>query len=215
MITISPPMAVTLGVNASFLAFYTGYSKAEKAYKPSLVWTVLTFKKGLNHTLVELNKQISLSGLGTLAVALLPPCQPFREELVRNAMGMLSIHSIYSTYKYYGSKNIPSLSEWWTTSTIGDLLDSKTIVRGVKRASVILGVLSQGLLWGNALKGDSSKEAATSLVWGAAIVTGTSHFYLMELDFKWVLQVRPFTFGIFPVCAAGAAYAFKDAAKRL
>lgn len=211
MITISPPMAVTLGVNASFLAFYTGYSKAEKAYKPSLVWTVLTFKKGVNHTLVELNKQISLSGLGTLAVALLPPCQPFRDELVRNAMGMLSIHSIYSTWKYYKSKNVPSLSEWWETSTIGDLMDSKTIVRGVKRASIILGILSQSLLWGDYLK--VSPETNSSLVWGCAIVTGTSHFYLMELDFKWVLQVRPFTFGIFPVCAAGALYAFKDAVK--
>ena len=211
MILKSTPLVVTLGVNASFLAFYTGYSKAEKAYKPSLVWEVLTLKKGLNHTLVELNKQISLSGLGTLAVALLPPCEPFREELVRNAMGMLSVHSIYSTWKYYGGKNIPSLSEWWATSTIGDLMSDKSIVRGVKRASIILGVLSQGLLWGDYLK--VSPETKSSLVWGSAIVTGTSHFYLMELDFKWVLQVRPFTFGIFPVCAAGALYAFKDAIK--
>mmetsp|Transcript_3584 Transcript_3584/g.9165 ORF Transcript_3584/g.9165 Transcript_3584/m.9165 type:complete len:213 (-) Transcript_3584:346-984(-) len=211
MILKSTPLVVTLGVNASFLAFYTGYSKAEKAYKPSLVWEVLTLKKGLNHTLVELNKQISLSGLGTLAVALLPPCEPFREELVRNAMGMLSVHSIYSTWKYYGGKNIPSLSEWWATSTIGDLMNDKSIVRGVKRASIILGVLSQGLLWGDYLK--VSPETKSSLVWGSAIVTGTSHFYLMELDFKWVLQVRPFTFGIFPVCAAGALYAFKDAIK--
>lgn len=211
MITISPPLAITLGVNASFLAFYTGYSKADKAYKPSLVWTVFTLKKGLNHTLVELNKQISLSGLGTLAVALLPPCEPYRAELLRNAMGMLSIHSIYSTYKYYGSKNIPLLSEWWSTSTIGDLMDKKSIVRGVKRASIILGILSQGLLWGDYLK--VSPETKSSLLCGTAIVTGTSHFYLMELDFKWILQVRPFTFGIFPVCAAGAFYAFKDAAR--
>lgn len=211
MIDVSPSFAITLGVNASFLAFYTGYSKAEKAYKPSLVWGVLTLKKGLNHTLVELNKQISLSGLGTLAVALLPPCEPYREDLVRNAMGMLSVHSIYSTWKYYGGKNIPSLSEWWTTSTVGDLMDEKTIVRGVKRASVVLGVLSQGLLWGNYLK--VSPETKSSLICGSALVTGTSHFYLMELDYKWVLQVRPFTFGIFPVCAAGAFYALKDGIK--
>jgi len=204
-------MAVTLGVNASFLAFYTGYSKAEKAYKPSLVWTVLTLKKGLNHTLVELNKQISLSGLGTLAIAFLPPCEPFRKDLVRNAMGMLSVHSVYSTWKYYGSKNIPSLSEWWATSTIGDLTDKKTIVRGVKRASLILGVLSQGLLWGDFFK--VSPDTKSTLLCGSAIVTGTTHFYLMELDFKWILQVRPFTFGIFPVCAAGALFAFRDAAK--
>mmetsp|Transcript_4868 Transcript_4868/g.10730 ORF Transcript_4868/g.10730 Transcript_4868/m.10730 type:complete len:215 (-) Transcript_4868:227-871(-) len=211
MDNISPPLAITLGVNASFLAFYTGYSKAEKAYKPSLVWEVFTLKKGLNHTLVELNKEISLSGLATLAIAFLPRCEPHRKELVYNAMGMLSAHTLYSTWKYYGGKNIPSLSEWWATSTIGDLMDKKTIMRGVKRASVILGLLSQGLLWGDYLKVSPGTKSA--LIGGSALVTGTAHFYLMELDFKWILQVRPFTFGIFPVCAAGALFAFKDAAK--
>eukprot|EP00591_Stephanopyxis_turris_P004615 CAMPEP_0195534968 /NCGR_PEP_ID=MMETSP0794_2-20130614/43401_1 /TAXON_ID=515487 /ORGANISM="Stephanopyxis turris, Strain CCMP 815" /LENGTH=183 /DNA_ID=CAMNT_0040667977 /DNA_START=171 /DNA_END=719 /DNA_ORIENTATION=- len=183
MIKISPPMAITLGVNAAFLAFYTGYSKADKAYKPSMIWTVFTLKKGLNHTMVELNKEISLSGLGTLAVAFLPPCKEYRKELLRNSIAMLSAHTVYSTWKYYGGKNIPSLSEWWATSTIGDLMDKKTIVRGVKRASLILGVISQGLLWGDFLK--VSPETKNSLICGSAIVTGTAHFYLMELDYKW------------------------------
>jgi len=54
---LSSSTQVVLGINASFLAFYTGYSKANKNYRPSYLLDVLLVRKSLDHTLVELNKR--------------------------------------------------------------------------------------------------------------------------------------------------------------
>ena len=112
-LSLSPPLQVTLGINASFLALYTGYSKGTKSYHPRHLLDVLLVRKSLDHTLVELNKEISLSGCGTLIAAFLPPFEAIKKELIDLAVCQLGVHTVYSTYKYYGSKNIPKLSEWW------------------------------------------------------------------------------------------------------
>jgi len=203
------PLAISMGINASFLAFYTGYSKATKSYTPSSIITVLTFKKGLDHSLVELNKSVSLSGLCTLAAAFLPAFSSQKETLIKHAMGMLTVHTAYSIYKYYGSKNIPKLSEWWpfSASFLTDLRNKDTRPKGVKKLSLFFGVASQALLWSNAL--DLPTSFGKNTMMGAAIIYGTAHFYLMEIDYKWVLQVRPFAFLPFPLALFAAWRALK------
>jgi len=66
-----------------------------------------------------------------------------------------------SVYKYYGAKHIPKLSEWWEQGVIRDLMDKKTIVRGVKKLSILLGSLAQGLIWADYVK--LSDEAKRNL----------------------------------------------------
>ena len=39
-----------------------------------------------------------------------------------------------------------------------------------------------------------------------AVVTGTLHFYFMEIDAKYVLHVRPFAYLPFPLCAIALVY---------
>jgi hypothetical protein len=203
------PYLISLGVNASFLAFYTGYSKATKSYTPSSIVTVLTFGKGVDHTLVELNKSISLSGLSTLCLAFLPPFSDQKAALIKHSMGMLSVHTIYSLYKYYGSKNIPAIKEWFPFSStmLTDLRNRDTRPRGIKKLSLWFGLISQTLLWSDYLK--LTPAAKTNAAYATALITGTLHFYFMEIDFKWILQVRPFAKLPFPLAAVSAWFAYR------
>ena len=76
-------------------------------------------------------------------------------------------------------------------------------MKGVKQTSLILGSLSQCALLTNKLEYASAFKSLTA---ACAVVGGTAHFYTMELDYKWVLQVRPYAYLPFPLCAL-ATYA--------
>lgn len=102
--------------------------------------------------------------------------------------------------RYYGSKLIPPLSEWRTLPW-DDLKDKKTCMNGVKKISIIAGSVAQeAQLYGFFM------DSPSSLVFVVAIAMGTVHFYSMEIDFKGILQVRPFAYLPFPLalCAIGA-----------
>jgi len=105
-------LALTVASFLSYICLYTAYSKANKTLEFGLLQDVFLLRKGLDHTLVELNKAISLAGLTLLCIAFLPGLEASRYELLWSAMLQLWVHSVYSTYKYYGDKNIPALSTW-------------------------------------------------------------------------------------------------------
>mmetsp|Transcript_41784 Transcript_41784/g.61159 ORF Transcript_41784/g.61159 Transcript_41784/m.61159 type:complete len:206 (+) Transcript_41784:132-749(+) len=190
----------------SYLLFYTAYSKETKKLEFSLLLTVFTCGKSVDHTLVELNKAISLAGMTVFGLALMPPVAPTVEaknSLLFEALVMLTLHSIYSNLKYYGGKNIPPLTTF--PRMLPDLASSNKKIRaeGVKKASVILGSLGQMGLWLGYFEYVSF--VTVSLAVGLAL--GVAHFYTMEIDYKGVLQVRPWAYIAFPISIGGVIYA--------
>ena len=65
-------------VFVSYIALYTAYSKKSKTLEMALLVEVFTMSKSFDHTLVEMNKAASLSGLTLLCVAFLPFLEAYR-----------------------------------------------------------------------------------------------------------------------------------------
>ena len=133
-------LVVTSSTLAMYLLFYTAYSKMNKALDPSLLIAVLTMSEGLEHTLIELNKAISLTGLTVLALAFCPGFYDMQVHLTWHAMVLLWTHSCYSAYQFYGGTHIPKLLEFpfMFKELIAD--DAKTRVRASPLASCFLTV---------------------------------------------------------------------------
>ena len=125
-------------------------------------------KRGLDWTLVELNKAVSLSACTTMLMSFLPSFGEWSAELLFQSMSLLWAHSVYSSYKFYGG-------------SVQRLLRDKP----VKQLSIALGVAGQ-LALSAGFWGYVSDDA---LVLGASVL-GLAHFYSMEIDYKGVLQVR-------------------------
>ena len=176
----------------SYLLFYTMYDKQQKQLVSTNLIDVITLRKGLDHTLVELNKAISLAGLSVLGVAFLPVFRREMYNLIMSGMIQLVIHTAYSSYKYYGSKNLPYL-----TSFV-NLKD-----QWMKKSSVIYGSLAHLVIVAGYM---GYLSIAAALFFG--ILFGLLHFYFMEIDYKFILRVRPFAYIVFPLCAAGMMYSF-------
>lgn len=198
------PAAWTVGTVVAYLGLYTAYSKQTKTLVPGDLLDVLLVRKSVDHTLVQMNKVISLAGITTLAVSLAPGAEQVvtdTHELLQVSMGMLTVHSCYSTFKYYGSPNIPVLSSF--PSMIGDFLsdDAKVVLSGKKKASILFGLAATAALDSTLL----GYLDASQWVSVGALSASFLHFYLMEQDFKGKLQVRPFGYlgFIAPIAALG------------
>ena len=184
----SRPVVITASVSAAYIAFYTAYDKSSKKLTLKNIQDLVTGGRGWGWTFTELNKALSLTGLTTLLVAFLhlPDSASLdltaieRKELLWISMNILWGHSIYSFYKFYGFKLSKVVS------------DTK-----MKKLSVTLGTAGQLLLsagyWGYI--------SANALAYGS-IVLGVTHFWTMEVDSQYVLQVRPFAYLPFPLAAA-------------
>mmetsp|Transcript_7386 Transcript_7386/g.10268 ORF Transcript_7386/g.10268 Transcript_7386/m.10268 type:complete len:195 (+) Transcript_7386:61-645(+) len=189
-------MSTTTIVSAAnfvlYLAFYTAYSKTNKQLELKQLLDVLLVRRGIDFTLVEYNKALSLAGLTNLALALL--IVPLRASLIWQSMLMLWTHSLYSAIKFYGSPHIPRVGEWLSNPVADFFSDEpKTKVSAMKKLSLVLGSASQILL------------AFTSLP-AATLAAATGHFFTMEVDYKMKLQVRPYALLPFPLAAAAIAY---------
>ena len=190
---------LSAAVLGSYLLGYTMYSKKEKRLHLPGLLDVLFVRRGLDHTLVELNKAISLAGLTTLGLAYLPWFGEMRTGLVKISFGTLAVHSAYSTFKFYGGKNIPGLSTWH--KIFSELLASKSGERaiGIKKLSILLGIAATTA---NFLEAAGTTRSASVAL--ASVALGFAHFYSMEVDYKLKLQVRPFAYAavLVPVLAA-------------
>ncbi len=107
-------LIVTILFTVSYLGLYTAYDKQTKSLKLSMLMDVLLFSKGLDHSLVQWNKVISLVGLSIMSVALLPNSSKWlfgeNKELLYISIYLQTVHAIYSCFKYYGSNNIPYIT---------------------------------------------------------------------------------------------------------
>ena len=124
---------------------------------------------------MEANKAISLSGLTLFMTSYLK--EPLLDvttstEVLFHSMSMLWAHTAYSAYRFYGN----SLKKFMREKTI-------------KKISVVLGMAGQ-LALSAGFWGYISSEA---LVLSSTLL-GLGHFYSMEIDYKGVLQVRPYAY---------------------
>ena len=159
-------------VTASYFAFYTAYDKKTKNLKLQNLQDLVTVNRGWDWSLVEANKAISLSGLTLFMGSYLPMEGAMSTEVLFHSMSMLWVHSAYSMYKFYGN-------------SLKKLMKEKT----VKKISVALGFAGQ-LTLSAGYWGYISNEA---LILSSTLL-GLGHFYSMEIDYKGILQVRPYAY---------------------
>jgi hypothetical protein len=167
------------GVTASFFLLYTAYDKNSKSLTSRNLVDLFLCRRGLDWTLVELNKTISLSGLSIFLISCLPQFSGEREDLVYIAVNMLVAHGIYSSYKFYQFDPYKVLQE-----------------KFIKKCSVLLGAVSLGAL----LFGYFNYISVPTVVLSVTTLS-VSHFWTMEVDYKYRLQVRPYAYLVFPLAA--------------
>lgn len=182
-------LLVYAAVLGSLLAFYTGYSKKTKALDLNQVLDVVLVRGGLDATLVQLNKIVSLAGLTLLGALFLPGVDALAapEELLSYTLWSLWLHAAYSVYKYYNGPNIPALSTWPRVVSEARSNSPKARVSAQKKLSIVLAGGAQLILLGW-FTGHVGFEVASGTL---AAALGLLHFVLMELDFKGNLPVRP------------------------
>ena len=184
----------TSAVVAAYLLLYTAYDKASRTLSVPLLLDTLLVRRNLTHTLLELNKAISLAGLTVLALAYLPSFEAQSGPLKLQALALLMAHSSISFNKLYGSKLWPSISKLPKVFSKGESMTA------LKFLSLTLGSSAQTSLILGLLGYVTPKTAAL-----AAVSLGTAHFYTMEIDYKGKLQVRPFAYLALLVPAAAIA----------
>ncbi len=176
---LSNPIAFSGAVTASYILFYTAYDKTKKTLVPANLLDLVLVRKGTDWTLVELNKAISLAGLTVMLSSFLPQFRQERKEMLWISMNMLWVHSVYSLYKFYKFDPRKILSDKW-----------------MKKLSVVLGTAGQLVL---------SLGYFGYIDYNALLVSATTlsiaHFWTMEVDFKYNLQVRPYAYLPFPLAA--------------
>ena len=174
------PLLISLSTTSAYFLFYSAYNKTSKSIDFPLLLDVLLCRRGVDWSLKEINKVISLSGLTTLLLTFIPEFDNYcsnTRDLFFLSMNLLWIHSSYSFYKFYGANLRNVMNEKW-----------------MKRLSVWLGSVGQVVL----ALGYFEKLEWQNVAF-LATVLGIGHFYTMEIDFKYQLQVRPFAYLPFPL----------------
>ena len=170
-------MWASVGSRVAFIASYTAYDKELGRLRWSLALDTILLRRGITHSAVELNKVVSLAGLALLASAVWI-------DVLTEAVALLLVHGLFSSVYYYGSANVPATSTWKNTFAEARDISAKTRLLAVRKLSCILAVVAQTALltaWLGVAPG----------LWWYALLFGLLHFYLMEIDYKRVLRVRP------------------------
>lgn len=191
LLTSLNSLETSLLVFVSFLLFYTMYDKVTRRLVPANLIRIITLQEGIDRFLVEFNKALSLSGLSVLCFSFFPIyTRRMQNSLLWSAMLQLWTHALYSVVKYYGTKNIPVITSF---------LDMRS--DRWKKLSIITGLIAQTVL---SLGYFSFLKMQTLALFGISM--GLLHFYLMEIDHKFVLRVRPYAFVVFPLSFLGIVY---------
>ena len=102
---------ISVAVNASFYLFYSAYSKGLKKLHWPLLTEIFLVQKSWEHTLDQINKVVALAALSIISIAFLPyvSSQLRYDLLVQGCLHVL-LHTSYSTFRYYGTPNIPYIT---------------------------------------------------------------------------------------------------------
>lgn len=185
LINLDEYSLITL-VTVSYLGLYTAYDKATKTLKLKNLHDLVTCGRGLDWTLVELNKAISLAGMTGMLMSFLPALKTQSKGLMFSSMTLLWTHSIYSAYKFYGYK-----------------LERLLADKAIKQASIAFGVAGQLTL----VAGFYGYISYAAFAYAASVLS-VAHFWTMEVDYKYVLQVRPYAYLPFPLAIAAIGYTY-------
>lgn len=200
------PVVLLFVVN---FVFYTAYNKTSQKLNASMLADVFLLRRGLAHSLDELNKVLGLVGLSLIAWAFMSAEKENPDRDLWHALLVVVAHTTYSLFRYYGvDAQVPYLSTW--PLVVSQLSSNSSAVRlhGFRKVATIMASLALSLLiawWLPAFSAHFSfaKSPLRSLVFGYAIVAAALlHFVMMELDFKLVLRVRPFAY--FPIFLSAA-----------
>lgn len=151
--------SIATAVTISYIAFYTAYDKSKKTLVLQNLKDLVTLNRGLDWTLVECNKALSLAGLTTMLMSFLPAFERRATPLLFLSMTMLWTHSAYSMYKFYGYK-------------LSNIMKDKQI----KQLSIALGVSGQLIL----SAGYFGYISTSALVYAASVLS-IAHFWTMEV----------------------------------
>lgn len=173
------PYTLSVGITLSYLAFYTAFDKASKTLKPDLLKDFFFFRRGTDWTLKEANKAISLSGLTSLLLAFTPEFSHIKKDLLYASAGLLWTHSVYSFYAFYDF----SIKKVWNDKLL-------------KPLSVLFGAAGHVIL-----SYSFFGEINDSVLALTTTALSMAHFWTMEVDYKYKLQVRPFAYLPFPISA--------------
>ena len=127
-------------------------------------------------------------------------------DLLVSALAQIQVHSIYSIYKYYGTLNIPPLESLPVLKQIATGMGTKVVFQDSelsrwRQVSNVAGVVAEMIVY--AWVFTYADFVTTDLV---SVALGLLHFYAMEIDYKYVLQVRPYAMLPFPLGAVAFAY---------
>mmetsp|Transcript_3673 Transcript_3673/g.5346 ORF Transcript_3673/g.5346 Transcript_3673/m.5346 type:complete len:232 (+) Transcript_3673:114-809(+) len=206
---VGSPMAWTIGSVVAYLGLYTAYDKSSKKLEAKGVLDVVLCRKGLDFTAVQMNKVISLAGLSGLGLAFMPGFDGYCSDpqgLFRISAGLMGAHIAYSSWKYYGSGNIPYVSSFPSMISEARSSKSKDVLNFKRKLSILCGISSSSLMFACWPMGYIPVTVGSSC---SILGLGVLHFYLMEVDYKNALQVRPFgmTAFVIPILALVASAA--------
>merc|ERR1712194_514201 len=138
---------------------------------------------------------MALNGLTTLGLAFIPLWKSEMHALLQCTLLQTVLHVGLSIWVEYGSTKLPNITTW---------LKNQGMVRNLKKVSVLLGISANTVLLGYI--GHYIDWVWTGLL---ALGLGLAHFYFMEIDFKWIMQVRPYGWAPFFTTAAGSFFIMK------
>lgn len=161
---------LTAVVILAYLLFYTAFDKTKGSLSMPLLLDVLLFKRGVDWTLVEINKVLGLAGITTMLLYFIPKFSD--HNMLFSSLLLLWSHSMYSMYKFY---------QW----DIRKIINEKV----VKRVALVFGSIGLALL-----TFDSVYKITWLSMGLSSTFLGVAHFWGMEVDYKYRLQVRPFAY---------------------
>ena len=109
-------------------------------------------------------------------------------------------------YQYYGTLNIPHITSWMGISTLSKMLGINTVhmkneMSIWKQISILTGAIAMSSIYAWAFDLSSLQACCQG-----SMIFGIIHFYTMEIDYKFILQVRPYAYLPFATAAIALGY---------
>ena len=113
---------------------------------------------------------------------------------------------MYSIFKYYGTLNIPPLESLPVIKQMATAMGMRVVFQDTelvmwRQISNVCGVVAEMAMYAWVLA--YADFYITGLV---TVVLGLIHFWSMEIDHKFIMQVRPYAYLPFPLGALALAY---------
>lgn len=124
---------------------------------------------------------MALSAITIASLAFFPgTSESWRKEIITLAVLHMVGHVFFSIVKYYGTSNIPAITEFPLTMSHVMHSDPVTRGKGIKKLSVIFGVMAELSIFATYF------EVITSVMTAGILIVTLSmlHFTSMEVDIK-------------------------------